>query len=386
MRSLFKLSLASLAAVALFAGMALAQDKPTLSWSGGVGAGFGMYTYGETDSTTAKGKAYTEWNTAWESNIRGTINAGEQFTAVFRYRIRGFDGSAGNGTTSSTATSCTAATPPVCTGGSGTATGYSGASAYAAAGNDVYHEVHWKPIPALDIAMGKFQGQAWSNPLSGNYLIRNVFGDGEYWMNWTGAAGLDIEYNIGVVQVGLAIGSQCKPSCGPSAKSENQQSIVPHLTGKFGPIAVRAQLPSTSGVFNCTAVNTTGCDAADDQIAETGSGYQLGVQWGIPNISVAVDLSSFTEAAGDAKPEDRARSGTSLRVDAFGFMFHYWSAVDKNYSTVESTAQTMTLRYYIPVGGAQVIPEYRTDTTNSGATGADDITKSEFRLVGNVNF
>jgi hypothetical protein len=388
MRSLFKLSLASLAAVALFAGMASAQVAPKLS--GDIGAGFGLMSYGETNGATAAGKAVSEWSTSWESNLRLTVDS-DQITAIARYRARASNG----GTGTSTANACTGAatTSLTCTGGFGSSKVSSG-TAFASSANDIYHEIWWKPAPNFSLGLGKFQGQAWSQPMSGAYLIINpIGGDGVYWMNWTGQAGIDAEFNAGVVQVGLAISSHCKPSCNSGA-GEATQSLVPHLTGKFGAIGIRANLPSTTGTVNCTAVSTD-CTAADKEYDVSGSGFQIGVNWtGMPGLLVAADIQSFTDAKKKSQGQDRSRAGTGLRVDFAGVTFHYFSLADSTFvKSSDTTSTEMTLRYTIPVGPGSIIPEYRSTTADDKAGLAKDkngkaveLTNSEFRLIGRVAY
>ncbi len=412
MRSLIKLSLASLAAVALFAGMASAQVAPKLS--GDIGAGFGQFSYGETVKGTAAGKAFSEFATSWESNLRMTVDS-DQLTAIVRYRARA--SIEGSGAGAGASASCTDAkntngdTLKCTTTGGGTGSKLNGGTAFQASTNDIYHEIWWKPAPNLSIGFGKFQGQAWSQPLSGTYIIVNpieeiISGSSEFWMNWTGIAGLDIEYNAGVVQVGLAIATQCKPSCN-TTPSEQAQSMVPHLTGKVGDIAFRAQLPQTSGVVNCSGTITKACTAADTQYSVSGSGLQAGVSWaGMPGLAVALDIAQFTDTmTKDQKATttnaDRARSSTALRVDYTGVTFAYFQFADNNFSKKKSpvtgaggtgTGTLLTLRYTIAVGPGQIIPEYRSATADAaagkaaGATKAEALTNSEIRLIGKVSY
>jgi hypothetical protein len=296
-------------------------------------------------------------------------------------------------------------------------------SAFTASSNDIYHEVWWKAADAFSVGFGKFQGQAWSQPVSGVYLVKNPIGDGVYWMNWTGIAGIDLEFNAGVVQVGLAISSQCKPSCnqgvatsatspsgidggtggtgGTSKVAQNSgSSMVPHLTGKFGDIAIRAQLPQTSGTYGCGSLLAGDCKKATDQVTVTGAGYQFGVSWaGMPGVLVALDVSSFTEAKTKVEPQDRVRAGTGLTVNFAGVTFHSFSLKDSTYAKAvgsvggETTTSEMTLRYTIPMGSGAIVPEYRTQTTDDKAGAAKDktgkpiaLTNSGFRLIGNVNY
>lgn len=409
MRSLIKLSLASLAAVALFAGMAFAQVTPKLS--GDVGAAFGLFSFGALDGgNTSKGKAYSEYTTSWESNLRVTVDPSDQVSARFRYRIRGNDAASG----ASIKTLCKAGTKgdtSACSGGYGASSTFADANAYASSNDDVFAEFYWKPVPALSIAMGKFEGQAWSAPISGTYLLQNRIGDGEYMFVWTGIPGIDIEYNAGVVQVGVAISDRCKPSCNaaapggvskatvPTAVSiENTQTIVPHLTGKVGDIAFRAQLPSASGVINCGSAAgdpIADCKTAKDQPSQTGSGYSAGVQWaGMPGLSVALDLGSFTEGKNKSQTDDRVRSMTNVRVDFSGVTLGYFMLADNAYGKDPGHETTLTLRYTVQLGGgATLIPEYRSDSYDDKAGKAVDKNgkvatwnQSEFRLVGKATF
>lgn len=418
MRSLFKLSLASLAAVALFAGMAFAQDKPELKWSGNIGTGFGILSIGEksnfssstskstnsitgtvttteVNSTSTKA-AYSEYITSWEANLRATY-ASDQLTAVLRFRPRGSNSGAnatGNGWTSSA--------------------------------NDVYEEIYWKPIPALQIMFGNMQGPAWSQPMSGTYLILHPLGSPEYWMNWTGRPGIDIEFNAGVVQVGVGISSGCRPSCGTgnatgvsngnvtfsSLSESNTQTLAPHLTGKFGDISVRAMIPSTSGdvttddgstVTTQTAKPTSGASSTGTTTATTkkatesltGSGYQVGVGWsGMGGINVGADLQGWTDAVSKAQKaagfKDLSKSGLGLKVEAAGFQLGYHTLTTAYKSAKQGsddkTDTYMKLSYTLKVGAGAIIPEYTTRTQGLAKDGKSDVSDSLIRLVGNMPF
>lgn len=396
MRSLIKLTLASLAAVALFAGMASAQTTP--KFSGNVGAAFGQYSFGEVDGDKGTTAAISEYATSWESNLRMTM-ATDKLTAVVRYRARATN--MGNGTAAGQQQS---------------------GSAMSSTANDIYHEIWWKPADNFSIGFGKFQGQAWSQPLAGTYLVINPIGDGEYWMNWTGIPGIDLEFNAGVVQVGLAISSLCKPSCvntgtavGGVATTQNTSSMTPHLAGKVGDIAFRAQLPSTSGDQGCTAVNTPvsgECKKGTDVLTLKGSGMQAGVAWsGMPGVSVSLDIASFTDTTGFSGAEDRKRSSTMVRVDFSGITFGYFSLTDNNFSKVKATTSAspsssapagkdgqkteMTLRYTLPMGSGAIIPEYRSNSFSKEwcasikkgtANDCQELANSEIRLIGRVTY
>jgi len=405
MRSLSKISLAILAVGFLVvAGSAFAQDsaKPQMTITGDIDSAFGQYSFDKTSGSStpaANQKAFSEFVTSWESNIRFTWSS-DALDAIVRYRFRASnEGSGGSGNAAANATS----------------TLQSG-SADASSANDAYHEVWWKS-GAFKLGLGKFQGQGWSQPLSGTYVLINPIeiaaGASEYWMNWTGISGLDAEYNVGAVQVGLAISSQCKPSCGNAvsnntiARSEvNTSSMVPHLTGKFGDIAIRAQLPITAGTIqNSGAVTTATPPASADPIKGTGidatstksvsgSGFQAGVQWASGGLKVALDVSSFTDTKvaeiNGSTAKDRSRAGTALRVDVpagpGSVIIGYFTQDDNNFSDTTVSSSIMTLRYAIPTGFGSIIPEFRSATTGkaiaaTSTTGAADATNSEFRLM-----
>jgi hypothetical protein len=222
---------------------------------------------------------------------------------------------------------------------------------------------------------------------------------------------------VGVVQVGLAISSQCRPSCGNAgsnntvAKTEvNTSSMTPHLTGKVGDISFRAQLPSTSGTIQnsgattSTTTGTTTTVKSADPIQGTGfdstttktvsgSGYQVGAAWAASGLFVALDLAGFNDAkidgiqASTAKARDR--SSYNVRADipagpgAVSIM--YFSIDDNNFGSKVLTSTTTTLRYIIPETFGLIIPEFRTVSTPStiaSTTGtAKDGTDSEFRLI-----
>jgi len=336
------------------AGTAFAAD---VKWSGNIGAGFGQVSYGENGTA----EAYSEYVTSIEANIRATVEAGP-VTAIARFRPRGNQQATGGQTLS----------------GSG-----------ATALSDFYTEIWWKPTDAFTVGFGRFQGQAWSQPMSGTYLIINPTsvstaaaqnGAPEYFMNWTGVDGLDLEFNAGVVQVGLAIASECKPACVP-ATTKSQQTMAPHVTGKFGDIGLRIMAPQVSGKT-----------AADDSV--TGSGYQVGVSWsGMQGVYVGFDLQSFTnKEAGGADTEDQVKSGMGLRIDFSGVQLGYWSGTTKAVGGVDEKDEASTwikLAYFLKVSdNASIVPEYTTATgqTDTAAASGKAVTNNLIRLVGNVTF
>jgi hypothetical protein len=352
MRSLFKLSLAAMLAL-IVAGTAFAAD---VKWSGNIGAGFGQVTYGEPDEDT---DGWSEYVTSIEANIRATVEAGP-VTAVARFRPRGNQ--------QESAVTSTGAQNKQTLSGSG-----------ATALSDFYTEIWWKPTDTFTVGLGRFQGQAWSQPMSGTYLINHPLGAPEYFMNWTGIDGLDLEFNAGVVQVGLAIASECRPACAtPTATAvQTGSTMVPHVTGKFGDIGLRLQLPQTSAK-----------DVVEDEV-RTGAGYQVGVSWsGMQGVYVGLDLQSMTDKEyGGA--EDQVKTGLGLRVDFSGLQLGYWSGKVTAVKGVDGTDSTETfikLAYFLKVSdNASIVPEYTTDTQKANED-ADAITNSLIRLVGNVTF
>jgi len=370
MRSLFKFSLAALLALVLGAGSAMALD---VKWSGNIGAGFGLVTYGETGTAEgASDNAKGEYVTSYEANIRATIGGGP-LTMINRLRPRGNQSS----TTGQT----------------------NGGTAGQAALADIYNEVWWKPTDAFSIGFGRFQGQAWSQPMSGTYLINHPLGAPEYFMNWTGIDGIDLEFNAGVVQVGLAIASECRPSCGAAAVTTvggdalgvtaGENSIVPHLTGKFGDIGLRVSLPQTS-----KQVGNTAASASEEIETLTGAGMQVGVSWsGMQGVYVGFDYQSFIDKANDKVggpgPEDQTRTGMGLRVDYSGFQLGYHSLKTTNNAGVDETEKTGTwikVAYFIKVGDGSIVPEYTTYTVNTKDADPADVTNTLLRIVGNMPF
>jgi hypothetical protein len=339
MRSLIKLSLAALIALA-FAGTAMAVD---VKFSGNIGSGFGLVSYGENGAV----KAFSEYVTSYEANLRTTIGGGP-LTMVNRLRPRGNQ-------------QASAATQQTNSGG--------GNAALA----DVYNEVWWKPADAFTIGFGRFQGQAWSQPFSGTYIINHPLGAPEYFMNWTGIDGIDLEFNAGAMQIGLAIASECRPSCGGST-TKTQQSMTPHFAGKFGDIGVRANLPQT-----------TGTQASDD--TQTGSGMQIGVQWsGGGGLAVGADFQSFTDKEfGAAGAEDRGRGGLGVRVDVAGVTIGFHSLSETNNGGVKDANVDQTwlkVSYALKVGDGSIIPEY-TSISRTPKDG-DAVTNTLLRIVGNM--
>jgi len=448
MRSLYKISLAILAVSFLVvAGSAFAQDKPNMTITGDIGGAFGSFNYDNLNGHNATGagantKAFSEWVTSYESNLRFTWST-DQLTAIGRARVRG--NSSGSGTANSLQTGAS----------NDTAGGQSSNNAFLEAGTDFFTEVWWTP-GAFKLGIGKFQGQDWSNPLAGNYIMRNNIGDGEYWLNWTGITGLDAEYNVGIVQVGVALSNTCIPSCnGVSANnslngnapgnianggttvsggSTNQQpntedhtlTVVPHIAGKVGDISFRGQLPQSSGTVNNhlvpTATKTAGNGTAANPLAlgtatesktASGSGYQVGVAWaGMPGVRVALDISSFTDThiADAGQLKDRQRDGLALRVDfpagPGAINIGYWQLGDTcptaqypsaaiacaYLNTKEYTTTNTTVRYMYPVSFGYIVPEYRAVNTggaiapastvdNSKQQAYKDAAASEYRLI-----
>jgi len=386
MRSLFKFSLAALLALVLGAGSAMALD---VKWSGNIGAGFGLVTYGETGVGAGAGdNARSEYVTSYEANIRATIGGGP-LTMINRLRPRGNQSSATGQT--------------------------NGGTAGQTALGDIYNEVWWKPTDAFSVGFGRFQGQAWSQPMSGTYLINHPLGAPEYFMNWTGIDGIDLEFNAGVVQVGLAIASECRPSCGgvstftavnglPYGIAAGANTLVPHLTGKFGDIGIRASLPSTS-----VQVGNTAAGASEEIETLTSTGMQVGVSWsGMQGVYVGFDYQMFTDAGNDkvtgnnaagqlgstahTLDEDQIRAGMGLRVDFSGFQLGYHQLKTTNVAHIkdlETTATWIKLAYFIKVGDGSIVPEYTTLTTKIDSTPAadpDSITNTLLRIVGNMPF
>jgi hypothetical protein len=356
-----KLSLAALLAM-LVAGTAMAQAQ--VKWSGNIGAGFGQISYGKNDNGTPT-DAYSEFVTSYEANIRATVEAGP-VTAVWRLRSRGHQ----SGTTGSTES-----------GASGLTAGTAGLS---------YAEIWWKPSDTFTVGMGRFQGQAWSQPMSGTYLIINPTtvsnaaaqnGAPEYFLNWTGIDGLDLEFNAGVVQVGLGIASECRPECADvtAANRHSSQTMVPHLTGKFGDIGIRASLPATSVK-----------DKSTDE-ARSGSGYQIGVSWsGMQGVFVGFDIQSFTNKEWAGVGEDQVKTGMGLRVDFSGIQLGYWSGKTTAVGGVDGVDETSTwikLAYFLKVSdNASIIPEYTMASGKTLVSAEETVSNSMIRLVGNVTF
>lgn len=390
MRSLFKLSLFAAIALLFAAGSAMALD---VKWSGNIGAGFGQLTLGATGDNNGDGDktdsgedadARTEFITSYEANIRATVGGGP-LTAIWRLRSRGHQSSTQGSTEAGASTVSGSSTCSVSEGtdGGGDTSGTHTCSATTSLGGLSYAEIWWKPADAFTVGIGRFQGQAWSQPMSGTYLILNALGAPEYWMNWTGIDGLDLEFNAGVVQVGVGIATECKPSCGPGTPTFGAQSIVPHLTGKFGDIGLRVQAPQTSA-----KVRTGGNDES-----VKGAGYQVGVSWsGMQGVYVGFDYQSFTDTANDkvsaTSKEDQQRTGMGLRVDFAGIQLGYHDLKTTNASYVkdnETQGTFMKLSYTLKVGDGIIVPEVTTRKTVA-AKDADAVNDMQIRLVGNVNF
>jgi len=305
--------------------------------------------------------ARSGYATSYEANLRWTIGGGP-LTQVFRFRPRGSNWFGGALPTAAAAA---------------TGAGGGGPDGVWNVG-DVYAETNWVPTEGLLVQFGKLQGGAWSSPFGGVYLIHNAIGasHNEYWMNWSGVDGLDIEYNAGAFQVGVGLSSECKPGCGKGVYSTS--TMVPHIAGKFGDIAFRVSVPATSA------------KAADaDETAQGGSGYQAGVGWSGAGIGVGFDIQSFTTTeAGGADTEDEARSGMVLRVDVAGITIGYHTQAVKDAAGVldaETSLTQIVVRYGMKVGEGTIYPEY-SSVTKSNATDGDAYTNTLLRLVGNLNF
>jgi hypothetical protein len=421
MRILLKISLAVLAAGFLVvSGSAFAQEmaKPTMTITGDIGAGFGIFSADKQVQAPATGtqpaaqKAFSEWFTSYESNLRFTWQT-DQFTVIGRLRTRAnTEGSAGSAGTVS--------------GGSTLA----GGTVFGSNADDFYTEAWWTP-GAFKLGVGKFQGQAWSQPFSGAYVILSPIesltaGPNEYWMNWTGIPGLDAEYNLGAFQVGLALSSVCRPSCNVAQANSSTtgttysgtQSMTPHVAGTFGNISFRAQFPQTQALIANNAAtkplnNGTGGDPGETKTA-TGSGYQAGVGVDLGGgLAVGFDLSGFTDTKitdlGQAK--DRTRSSYQVKVDApvgpGKVTVAYFSIDDNNSaggtdtyggyaaagtgSSNTYTSTKTTLRYTYPVSFGAIIPEYVAATEGGGVADPNkskdkDLNLSQVRVILRATF
>jgi hypothetical protein len=368
MRSLFKLSLAALLAL-VWAGTAMAID---IKFTGNVGTAFGQLTQGATADLDGDGNetdgaivaasggsfgavpaegadAMTNYSTSYEANLRWTIGGGP-LTQVFRFRPRG--------------TQSVSVTPGATAGDWNVA--------------DLYAETYWVPTEGLTVLFGRMQGGAWSSPLAGTYLIHNPIVTGsEYWMNWTGADGLDIEYNAGAFQVGVGVLAECKIGAACGTATNAAQQITPHASGKFGDISFRAMLPTASAK-----------NATDDAVG--GTGYQLGVAWAGAGFGVAFDVQSFTTGADTfgANMEDEAHTGMVFRADFAGFTLGYHTQAWNNLLGVDGLEASLTnivVRYAIKVGEGTIYPEYGTSTKKGNSDG-DAWTTSLIRLIGNTTF
>lgn len=407
MRSLYRISLALLALGFLaVAGSAFAQEaaKPTFTiTSSSAGAAFGMYTFDKTTDGTslATQKGFSEYVTSWETRPRLTW-ATDTFQAIVSIRVRGSIEGSG-----------VAASAP-----------QPGGSAFTSTKNDVYGEAWWTP-GAFKLGIGKFQGQAWNQPISGTYIIQNDIGDGEYWMNWTGVSGLDAEYNLGIVQVGVAVASQCNPSCnyatankpsagaganglpstapsetGATINEFGGQTLAPHIAGKVGDISFRAMLPSTAATLNDSKSSKTS--------TLSGGGYQAGVLWSGPaGLAVSADVGSFNDAKSKILVENKSRERDSynVRVDIPGgpgfITLAYFgitdnlsaNGTDSPYSTggknsYATTTATVRYNYVLPFG--VVTPEFRSASIGGAVapksgTKQKDAADSEFRLILNYS-
>jgi hypothetical protein len=349
MRSIFRFCIAALAlvAMALYGTVTVRAADEKLAFSGNTSASFGQVSYGE----TAKMKSYSELATSIESNLRFTAGD-DQLQAIGRFRIRGH---------SSTTTSA------------GTSHNLRLAGSQP---NDVYVEIHWKPMPQFDIAFGDFQGQAWSQPYTGTYIMDNPtpLAAQEYWMNWTGISGIDFDFNAGVVDVGLAIATQCRPSCSggtAAAKAtDGEQSIVPHLTGKFGPIGIRAQLPQTA--------------AKSGDVSLKGSGFQLGVEFASAGFSVGLDAQSFTDKAALSSDKDVTKQGTNLKLSAAGAQLLFSQIKPNKDNDAKNTE--IKLAYSVKVGAGEIIPILMSTKVGGGGTNGGDQSNTGIFLAGNVGF
>jgi len=401
MRSLLKISMAAAAVFAFVAGSALAQDKPELKWNGNIGAGFGLYSGGDKDSSTygntasstslSSTRGASEYATSFEANLRATVGTDTAFS-VLRFRPKG------------------------------TNSGQNGTNTWTSGNYDLYGEFYWKPVAELQVMFGRLQGPAWSNPRMGSYLINNPVGAQEYWMNWTGLNGLDIEYNAGAIQAGLGLASECRPSCGystsaglstVSSQGASNSTMAPHITATFGDIQVNAMLPSTSGstVQKDTLDATGAVKTAGKVITVGGSGMDIGVGWKSGAMGAALDIQSFTDTATDAQKagrlKDLSRSAMGFKVDAMGFQLAYHTLTfgalagsdvcgpNKGPGCADFTNTFMKIAYFIPVGaGSVIVPEYTTatlgqqGTIKSGATDGtyNDRTNTLIRIVGNTSF
>jgi hypothetical protein len=401
MRSLYKISLAILAAGFLaVAGSAYAQDmaKPTFTITGNAGAAFSYNSFDKTTQvagSAANTKGFSEFGTQWESNVRFTWTT-DSFTSIVRYRIRAAQEGAGSISNSS-------------------ANDIQSGSAYFSSSNDVYGEEWWTP-GAFKVGIGKFQGASlWQNPISGNYKILGptISGQGinnnEYWISFTGIPGLDLEYNLGAIQVGVEVANQCVPSCNTveansiaigsatavAGRSEtNTQTIVPHFVGTFGSVQVVADYLSASGTIQNNTLNTPlASTPATGTKSASGSGEQVGAKFSGPGgLTVSGDFATFGESKMAALSELKDRTRTSAAAAASipagpgAASLHYFTLSDNSYTSNTYTTNQATLRYSLPVSYGMIMPEYVATTlggavTPSSGTKKADAQVSMFRVM-----
>lgn len=367
-------------------------EKPSGKFSGNASAAFGQLT-ADDDSSFSSGTGsatyvdspgWTTWSSTIELNLRGTGSSKDgSLTGKARLRVR------------------------TRTHGLGARS-----NGYLDPASVTYSEIIWKPMPALAIRFGRF-GIGATAPMSGQYNILSPVGHLPYWKISSAEDGIDFAFDAGVVKVGLAILAECDPGCGGGYSAsgtaavqsgptpytatglEQQQTMIPWVTGSFGAISFRVALPSTSATQVSSVTTTTAgvTSAVHTDLSLDGGGTYIGVAFKGAGFGVALDIDSFTDDAvsivgaattGAAAPSDKEQTGTGIKV-TFGALTLSTYSRDTEGGLSSKTDSQLKVKWVIPVGKGIIYPEY-TSATTGDLTGLPDKTNTLIRLVGNVGF
>ena len=313
MRSLFKLSLASLAAVALFAGMALAQDKPTLTVNQDLICSLGQKANTISTDTQAAPKKKTDtaesgFISQWQADVN--INAGLG-DAGGRTKIRFRDDNGANPNTDRSELW------------------------YKFGASELRFHIRSWGLPVSLIAYPVYTGTTTTGGWPTDYA-----GPVAFWVNQSG-----LQYNAtfsGGMNAGLAVFDACVPGCGytpstfttlttgtgltsagvsrtgvcadgtaatgstgttcsatqgaltGSTGTKATQTIVPYFYGTFGQTTVGAFLGLSSGMVARTKTDAAG--KKDDDKSVTGNLTDVQAKIDLGTALVALEYSTIVQS------------------------------------------------------------------------------------------
>ncbi len=296
---IFKLLIAALFVLALIVPASVSAELRTVGY---VMAGLGQYSVDDGTDTTSQLRGESQGQVEFRGS-NGNVS--------YRYRLRVREDTRDSTTTVSTYGVLNAAGVPT---GDTVDVSDTRSTGFAA----VRHSVAWKVSDQLTLDFwGQAFGLAASFTAYGVYTLGH-FGDGmaigdslpttvAFFVN---ATGVNIDFDLGGMNVGLVILDSCRPGCGASSE---EMTLVPHFRGKFGDISV--------GFF---MANATGKDSLDEAVDQSET-----------NIEVAFKTSAikvgfeYVTTSGSAEVDGTGMAlGVQVMDGAVGF--HYISYVSED--------------------------------------------------------